>query len=360
LDTINIGVDLHKHQFTNYYLFKKDGVYRKYSTNEVGMTQFKSEIKMMLDKGFKVRVAVESTGNTRFFKNEIEKLGVEVIVVNTLKFKIVNESVNKTDKRDAKVISEFLEKDMLPKVNLSSEKSEKIRRLVSIRKELVRTRVKMKNTIHGMLLGFGIATKAGLLNSKKGLKKAVEMATDDENRLIVETIVDTIEKLSVQIKDIESKIEKMVEGDRSVEILQSFPGTGLLNAVTVRAYIDDIKRFSHFNKLSGYCGLVPWVSCSDESQHYGRITKRGPVELRTAIIQMVLGMIRCKDEKNNRVMKVYQYMKKNKGSGKALVATARKFTKIIWFMLTNDEFYKTEKINAVFESESHRIQEHAA
>ena len=92
MNTINIGVDLHKHQFTNYYLFKKEGVYRKYSTNESGMTQFKNEIKMMLDKGFKVRVAVESTGNTRFFKNEIEKQGVDVTVVNTLKFKIASKS----------------------------------------------------------------------------------------------------------------------------------------------------------------------------------------------------------------------------------------------------------------------------
>lgn len=348
MDTINIGVDLHKHQFTNYYLFKKEGIYRKYSTNEKGITLFKEEIKMMLNKGFRVRVAVESTGNTRFFKNEIEKLGIEVIVVNTLKFKIVNESVNKTDKRDAKVISEFLEKDMLPKVNLSSEKSEKLRRLVRVRKELVRTRVKMKNTIHGMLLSFGIETKAGLLNSKKGLKKAVEMATDNEYRLIIETIVDTIEKLSIQIKDITNKLEIMVKDDRTVEILKSLPGTGLLSAITVRAYIDDIKRFGHFNKLSGYCGLVPWVSCSDKTQHYGKITKRGPVELRTAIIQMVLGMIRCKDERNNRVMKAYQNMKKNKGSGKALVATARKFTKIIWSMLTNDDFYMKEKINAVY------------
>ena len=93
---INIGVDLHKHQFTNYYLYKKEGVYRKYSTNNVGISQFKEDIKMMLDKGFMVRVAVESTGNTRYFKNEIEKLGIKVIVVNTLKFKVVNQSVKKT------------------------------------------------------------------------------------------------------------------------------------------------------------------------------------------------------------------------------------------------------------------------
>jgi len=46
-------------------------------------------------------------------------------VINTLKFKVVNESVKKTDKHDAAVIAEFLEKDMLPQSHLCSRKSER-------------------------------------------------------------------------------------------------------------------------------------------------------------------------------------------------------------------------------------------
>jgi len=360
MNTINIGVDLHKHQFTNYYLFKDEGFYEKYGTDEKGFNKFKEEIKQILKRGFKVRIAVESTGNTRYFKNEIGKLGVEVLVVNTLKFKVVNESVNKTDKRDAKTIAEFLAKDMLPLVNLSSEKSEKLRRLVNVRKELVKTRVKLKNTIHGMLLSFGIETKAGQLNSKKGLEKAIEAVIDDENKIIVETIVSAIRKLTEEVKEIEEKMKEMAKGDRVVEILQSIPGTGFLNAVTVRAYIDEINRFSHYNKLSAYCGLVPWVKCSDEKIQYGKITKRGPVELRTAIIQMVLGMIRCKDERNNRFMIAYRNMKKIKGSGKSLVAIGRKFTKLIWALLTNDEEFNKEKANAVLEDETINISSNEA
>jgi len=352
MNTINIGVDLHKHQFTNYYLCKNEGFSKKFSTNEAGITSFKEEIKMMQEKGFRVKVAVESTGNTRFFKNQIEQLGIKVVVVNTMKFKVVNESVNKTDKRDAKVIAEFLAKDMLPEVHLSSEKSEKLRRLVGVRKELVKTRVKLKNTIHGMLLSFGIETKAGLLNSQKGLKKAVDLVSDEDNKMIIETIVSSIKVLSEKIKDVEEKLEGLSAGDRVVEILKSIPGTGSLTAITVRAYMDDVKRFSHYNKLSAYCGLVPWVKCSDQTQHYGKITKRGPVELRTAVVQMVLGMIRCKSEKHNRLMTAYRNMKKLKGSGKSIVATARKLTKIIWTMLTNDEEYSLEKINVVYDDVS--------
>ena len=51
-------------------------------------------------------------------------------------------------------------------------------------------------------------------------------------------------------------LKKMSEGDKAVKILKSIPGTGFLNAITVRAYMDDIKRFSHFNKFSAYL----WIS----------------------------------------------------------------------------------------------------
>ena len=148
----NIGVDLHKHQFTCYFLVKKNvGHYEKFSTDETGFNQFKLFVNTIKSEGYQIKVAVESTGNTRYFKNEMEKLGIKVVVVNTLKFKVVNESVNKTDKKDAKTIAEFLEKDMLPEVRLGSEESERLKRLLNSRRILVDSRVKLKNQIHGIL-----------------------------------------------------------------------------------------------------------------------------------------------------------------------------------------------------------------
>ncbi len=87
--------------------------------------------------GHSVTVAVESTGNTRYFKNRIEQLGIAVVVVNTLKFKVVNESVKKTDRHDASTLAEFLEKDMLPVARLCSRQSEELRRLLKVRTALV-------------------------------------------------------------------------------------------------------------------------------------------------------------------------------------------------------------------------------
>jgi transposase len=73
---------------------------------------------------------VETTGNARYFKNRVERQGIRVRVINTLKFKVVNESAKKTDKHDAATIAEFLAKDMVPEAWVCSEESEELRRLL--------------------------------------------------------------------------------------------------------------------------------------------------------------------------------------------------------------------------------------
>jgi hypothetical protein len=70
----------------------------------------------------------------------------------------------------------------------------------------------------------------------------------------------------------------------------------------------------------------------------GKIMKRGPEELRTALVQLEMGLLRQKKKTAGwRLMKQYEEMKRNKGSGKSIVATARKLAVMIWTMLTRDE-----------------------
>jgi transposase len=348
MNELFIGVDLHKNQFTVYVLYKNgEGKLYVYETTDQGYEDFIKVLNLCNEKGFKVYIAVESTGNTRYFKSRIEKSGFSVKVINTMRFKVVNETINKTDKKDAKTIAEFLLKDIIPEAKLCSEKSELLRRLVSVRKVLVSSKVKMKNQIHGILLGMGIKTKNGQLNSIKGRKKIIEnlKATNNTNHNIIELLVNNIEDIEKNLKKIEKEMEEMTKDDRVVEILKSISGTGRVCAITARAHIDDIKRFDHYKKLSSYAGLVPYVKCSDEKKYYGNITKHGPSDLRVALVQMVLGMIRCKSERNNILMIQYRNIKKRKGSGKALIAIARKLTKLVWTLLTNDELYDSKKLS---------------
>ena len=341
---MSIGVDLHKSQFTVCFLSEDRKIEKAdmFSTRETGYEEFLSICNEYLEKGLDVHAAVESTGNARFFRNKLLTNGIAVTVVNTLKFKVVNESVKKTDKHDARTLAEFLEKDMLPESRLCSQESEDIRRILKTRTIIVRSLVSIKNQIHGMLLGYGIETKQGQLQSKKERQRILSGLEDHKSfgnaAAAVKPLFDTIDQFSTQVKKLEKVLEEMIACDENVELLRTIPGVGLITASTIRAYVDDIDRYDNPKKFASFMGLAPWVQNSNETIHHGHITKRGPTELRTAMVQCVLGMVRTRSKTENyRLMTKYRTMKKNKGSGKSIIATARKMSTIIYMMLKYKE-----------------------
>jgi len=236
---------------------------------------------------------------------------------------------------------------MLPGATLCSKTSEVLKRMLSIRTKLVRLNVQLKNQVHGMLLSAGVVTEKQQLSSKKRRNAVLGLIADPAERDTISSMVDIINTNVEQINGITARLEEMTNGDKAVQILKTIPGAGTVSAVTIRAYIDDIKRFSCYQKLSSYTGLVPWVQCSDETKHYGNITKRGPSELRMAFVQLVIGMIRHKSSEYNKYIRQYHVLKAKKNSGKALVATARKLTKLVWTLLTNEVEYDEAKASVL-------------
>ena len=70
---------------------------------------------------------------------------------------------------------------------------------------------------------------------------------------------------------------------------------------------------------------------SNETEHAGRITKRGSKLGRTALVQCALIAQRYSPYLKN----YYEKMKSRRGTGKAIVALARKFLGIIYRTLKN-------------------------
>jgi len=348
---MSIGVDLHKTQFTVCLLSEDRKVQDTgmYPTSGNGYRAFLEAAYALSDDGYELTAAVEATGNARYFRNKLLSAGIEVKVVNTSKFKVVNESVKKTDKHDARTLAEFLEKDMLPESILCSQESEDIRRVLKSRSILVKSVVSLKNQVHGLLLGYGIETKKGQLQSKKGRQRILN-GLEDHNfygsaAKAVIPLLDTIDQVSVQVKNLEKVLAQLVENDEDVELLQTIPGVGLITAATVRAYTDDIGRYDSAKKYAAYSGLVPWVQNSNMTIHHGHITKRGPIELRTAFVQMVMGMVRMQKKTGSyRIMMKYSAMKKQKGSGTSIIATARKMSTLVYTILKTREPFDPMKM----------------
>ena len=346
---VNIGIDLHKTQFTVCVRSREKGkvenVFSVYPTTAEGYAAFLKEVAVWQKAGELIRVGVESTGNTRYFKNQMENAGIVVTVINTLKLKVVTESVKKTDKHDAATIAEFLEKDMLPQSQLCSRESEQFKYLLKARTTLVRSQVVMKNQIHSMLTSLGMEDLKGSLQSKIGRQRVLDALKQCKNGLVAQPLFETIERLEESVNSIEKELRTLAEGDRMVELLLSIPGCGEISAWTIRAYTDDIKRFASPKKYAAFAGLAPWVQNSNEKEKHGRITKRGPEPLRTALVQVVMGLRRMKKKTFSwYMMEKYELLKKNKIPGKAIIATARKIAVIIWNMLTLDEEFDVGKM----------------
>lgn len=252
-------------------------------------------------------------------------------------------STKKNDANDAATLAFYLYKEMLPEAHLCDQTSEEIRRMLKTRTILVRTSVRIKNQIHGMMLGYGIETKATQLQSKK---KRQELFNDLANHEFskftapsLKMMLDILDNLAVQINKIEKQLLEMTKEDEDVPLLMTVPGIGIIGATTIASYTKDLDRFGgDFRRFASYLGIVPSVHNSNETVHLGKITKHGPVELRTAFVQVALGMVRLpKVTEKWRLLIDYKLMKTDKGSGRAIIALTRKVARIVFTMLHTRE-----------------------
>ena len=126
--------------------------------------------------------------------------------------------------------------------------------------------------------------------------------------------------------------KKNGEGLKGQKNLQSITGISKLSSTIILSNIGDINDFDNSKKLCAYAGLVPRVYDSNESIRHGRITKRGDKILRTTLVQVALTAIKY----SPYIRGSYERLKHKKGSGKAIIATARKMLSIIYETLKND------------------------
>lgn len=77
-----------------------------FKTNSEGYEEFCEKVHEIEEETeATVEIAVEATGNARYFKNKMEAEGFGVVVVNTSKFKVITMSTKKTDANDAATLA---------------------------------------------------------------------------------------------------------------------------------------------------------------------------------------------------------------------------------------------------------------
>ncbi len=321
-----IGVDLHTTSFTVCRL-EADGIeaFETYQLAASDMDRFR----MSLDADDEI--ALEATGNSAWFRDEVVSCVGRVVVVNPKQFVVIRKSVKKTDRNDARALAFFLSKDMLPETRVKTVAEGELASLTHTRDLLVKQRTRLLNKIHALHTRHGIKLKKESLGSKRRLN-ALEIGRFSSLEQVELRIVrDQALSLTDAISELDREIASAAEAMDGYDGLISIKGVGPRAAAVFLSGIGNVDDFEDADKLAAYVGIVPRVSQSSETDNRGRITKRGNKLMRTTLVQCTLIAIRYSGYLNA----FYQRIKARRGAGKAIIATARKLLTIIYDTLKN-------------------------
>ena len=319
-----LGVDLHTNSFTVCRRTKQD----KETVRTFPMSRLADFRKTLRKRDL---LAVEATGNTAWFVSQIRDRLRKVTVVNPFQFEVIRRSVSKNDENDAKALAFFLSKGMLPEARMKTKENAQLHSLATTRDKLVKQRTALINKIHNVLNSYGIKFKKESLGTEKGLKSIWAYEWDIIVKIELAVLVEQVRSLNKSIKTLDKEMSDHGQNLNGHESLTSIKGIAARSATVLLSVIGDVNDFADENKLAAYFGIVPRVSNSNETVRHGRITKHGSKLGRTTLVQCTLVAKRY----SPYLRQYYERIKSHRGSGKAIIATARKFLGIIYNTLKN-------------------------
>lgn len=335
-----------------------------------------------------------------FFKNDhdLKQYNTETVVINPKETKRYHDifEENKNDKLDAFYIADYLRIGRYTVGIVKQENYLALQRLTRSRYELVKSSVrakqhfienlyykvnklvttdKPKTNVFGTtmmdmltedlstddLANLPIEDLANYLSQKghgrfsnpEALASAIQKAVRGSYRLgkVMADSVDTV--LSVYATEIKTFKKMIAELDHAIadliqtipekQILQSIPGIGPVYAAGILAEIGQIDRFDDETKLASYAGLS-WRQ--KQSGNYNSsitpLIRSGDSYLRYYLVEAA-NHVKLKDD----VFKDYYDRKYHEVSQsphkRALVLTARKLIRVIFFLLKNHQIYEERR-----------------
>jgi transposase len=287
----------------------------------------------------KIEVAIEAGGSTRWIYDELTKMGIRVYVVNPNKVKAIASSKKKTDKIDAKLLSELLRIRALPEeVIMAQGQNRHLRDLMQARQQIIAGYTNLMNYLRGLLRQEGITLKSRRFKCQDWFSELSKQTIPVHIKEIVARYHPLIENMLKEKSRLESKIKKEYQG-KEIELIKSIPGMGDISARTLQAAIGQIKRFKKAKQLTSYCGLVPSVRSSGERTEYGHITREGRSEVRRVGVQCAHAVLLSKSRDSWPLREWHARIARRRGKKTALVALARKLITIVFYVLRDKKEY---------------------
>lgn len=316
MSTEYIGIDLHK-AFFQACAVSPEGARQwegRWARTAEGVAAFLGRC------GEESHVAIEASGPTWSFADQLVGAVYAVEVVDARKTRLRAGSAAKTDRLDARRLADALRRQSVVAVYYPPLAIRDLRELCRYRATLVRVRTALKQRLHALLLRQGLLPpRVADLFGARGRAWLASVPLEGWAHASFDGLYGLYQTVEAQLTPIEAHVREQAARDPIARALDGIPGIGAVLGVMIRAEIGTITRFARPGQLASYAGLVPRVTQSGATCHHGRITKAGSPWLRWALIEAALCGGRRHDARGHWARRLAL----RKGALKARAALAR-------------------------------------
>lgn len=295
-------------------------------------------------------VVIEATGNCMAVSRVLTPHVKRVVIANPLQVKAIAHAHVKTDKVDAATLASLHAAGYLPEIWSPDAATERMRRLVARRYQVVRHRTRIKNEVHAILHAHLIpkCPHADLFN-KRGRDWLTRQPVPEDERAAIVRHIRELDRLGEDLAMLDGDIAQGALEDEPIRRLLTITGVNLTVAAGLMAAIGSIDRFGSPQKLVSYFGLNPRVRQSGLGPAYhGRISKAGRSHARAMLVEAAWAAAKAPGPLRAFFIRI----RARRGHQIAVVAVARKLTTLCWHMLTKQEDYRWARPSLV----AHKIR----
>ncbi len=327
-----IGMDIHR-TFGEVVIWE-EGLLRRAGRVDMTRTALEGFGKTLLKTD---EVVIEATGNAMAVQRVLSPFVARVVIANPMQVKAIAHAHVKTDKVDAGTLANLYAAGYLPQIWTPDARTERLRRLVARRDQVVRHRTRIKNEVHAILHAYLIppCPHADLFSGVGRRWLGRQPLPADETDAVARHLRE-LDRLADDLQVLDREVAQEVIEDGAVKRLMTITGVNLIVAVGLVAAIGDIERFSSPQKLVSYMGLNPRVRQSGLglAQH-GRISKAGRSHARSMLVEAAWAAAKAPGPLHAFFVRV----RARRGHQIAAVAVARKLTVLCWHLLTKNADY---------------------
>jgi transposase len=258
---------------------------------------------------------------------------VRVVAATLVRSLGVGARGTKTDRRDARVLSDVSCRIDLPSVHIPTLPARERRTMCGMRETLVRARTQVANCVHGWLRTQGVRVPSG---GVENLAARVRRGLP-ERPSYVDGQLEILDELTTRIRRAGADLRRRAKTDPVCRRLMTVPGVGTHTALRFTAALDAVERFADAHHVEAYLGLVPGENSSSEKQRRTGITKAGSPALRHCLVQAAWAARRTRPHDALQVWA--RRLEKRRGKRVAAVALARKLAGVLYALWRDGSIY---------------------